>query len=180
MTRVDVALPAAPWVAVPTDGEVHRWAARTAAELCAGQEPPDALADDLVAIVERIRPLEPLACAVLVPEGVPRTVVGVLVVHQVACDDDPAAVLAEMEAESATDILPPGLGRVDLPLGPAARRHGVTAAADGTVVETVEHVVPLGGGTGLRADLSWGAVALGEELVGLADAAAAGLELVDD
>lgn len=66
------------------------------------------------------------------------------------------------------------------PLGPAARRRSVTAAADGTVVESVEHVVPPGSGTELRGDLSWVAAALGAELVALADGAAAGLQLVDD
>ncbi|MCA0144612.1 hypothetical protein [Blastococcus sp. LR1] len=179
MTRVDVDLPAGPWVQVPVAGDLGQWAERTADELCADREPPGPLAAELATIAERLQPLDPLACAVLVPETLPQTIVGVLVVHQVACAEDADAVLAELAAESAADIVSPELTRADLPLGPAARRHGVNAAADGTVVETVEHVVPLGRGTGLRIDLSWGAVALGPELVALADAAAAGLRLTD-
>ncbi|WP_147251450.1 hypothetical protein [Blastococcus sp. TBT05-19] len=180
MTRVQVSLPAAPWVPVPLEGDLREWAVRTAEELCAGKERPEDLAEQLATIAQHLQPLEPLAFAVLVPETRPQAIAGVLVVHQVACGEDPGAVLADLAAESATDIVPPELGRVDLPLGPAARRHGVTAAADGTIAETVEHVVPLGSGTGLRIDLSWGAVEHGEELVALADAAAAGLQLVDD
>jgi hypothetical protein len=163
MTHVEVDLPPGPWIAVPVEGEVAAWADRTAEELCAGKEPPDVLAAELTVMAERVRPLEPLACAVLVPEQLPQAVVGVLVVHEVTDD----LVAAELTA-------------VELPVGPAARRRAVASAADGTIVETVEHVVPLGDGRGLRVDLSWSAIALGEELVELADGAAAGLALVED
>jgi hypothetical protein len=47
-------------------------------------------------------------------------------------------------------------------------------------MEAVEHVVPLGDGTALRSALSWTAVVLGDDLVELADQAAAGLRIVED
>lgn len=176
MSRLRLDLPEAPWVEVPTDGDAQAWAAATAAELTS--DGTDALAAELAVAARHARELDAYLCAAIVPEGPAPTVTAVLVVQEVRCQDLDS-IAGELAGLTRTYLEVPAPSRVALPLGDAVRLHSVAAAPGGTVVERVEHVVPLGDGTGLRIDLSWSALALGEELVELADAVAAGLGLVE-
>ena len=178
--RVQVALPEAPWVAVPRSGDPAAWAEQEAAGITADPQEAAALAAELSVIGRQVQERESLACAALVPEQVPPSVLAVLLVEQVDCGPDLAAVTAELADDGTAHLHEPEVTEVALPLGPAVRRHALVTMPDGGVVEGVEHVVPLGDGIGLRIDLSWAALALGEELVGLADAAARGVGLTDD
>lgn len=178
--HLDVDLPPAPWVAVPVDGD-DDWARRSADELCEGSPAAEPLAAELAVALRRAAEPGVLACAVVVPEEPPQRVTAVLVVEHVACDDVEAALTALTTVGPAV-LGTPDVRRVALPLGDAVRRHVLTAEGDdgtGGVVERVEHVVPLGDGTGVRADLTWTPLALGDELVELADGVAVGLRLTE-
>lgn len=180
MTHLEVDLPDAPWVAVPLDADPAAWARATAEELCGGREESSGLAAELELAADRMRTMEALACAVVVPEEVPQEVLALLLVHQVhdVADVDSATTLLADEARE--DVREPVLSTTELPLGPAARWHTLTTGDDGFLMEAVEHVVPLGDGTALRSELSWTAVALGDELAELADLVAAGLRVAED
>lgn len=177
--RVQVALPEAPWVAVPREGDPAAWAEQEAAGITADPQEAAALAAELSVIARQVQDRQSLAGAALVPEQVPQSVLAVLLVEQVDCGPDLAAVTAELADDGTTHLHEPDVTEVVLPLGPAVRRHALVTMPDGGVVEGVEHVVPLGDGVGLRIDLSWAALAPGEELTDLADAAARGVGLTE-
>jgi hypothetical protein len=180
MPHLEVDLPPAPWVAVPLDGDPAKWARATAEELCEGREDPGALTRELELAARRVRTPDTLACAVVVPDDVPLQVLALLQVQQMGDVPDVATASALLAAEERDDVREPVLAETDLPLGPAVRWHTLTAGDDGFVMESVDHVIPLGEGTALRSELSWTAVALGEHLVELADRTAEGLRVADD
>ena len=180
VTRLEVDLPEAPWLAMPLDGDVADWARATASELREDPDEARRLAEELAAAAGGARASEPLACAVVVPVDEPAGVLALLLVHRIHEVADLDAARAVLAAERRDDVREPVLTTTELPLGPAARWHTLTTGDDGFVLEAVEHVVPLGDGTALRSELSWTAVALGDELAELADLTAAGLRVAED
>lgn len=178
MTRLQIDLPEAPWVAVPVDGADEGWAAATAAELADSPSAAGPLAAELTVVARDALALDAYACAVVVPDGPLPAVLAVLVVQQVACGDLDS-VDRELRATPRQFLRPPAVSRVELAPGEAVRLHGVVTSPGGAVVEHVEHVIPLGDGTGIRTDVSWEALALGEHLLALANATARGLRLVE-
>ena len=180
MTHLEVDLPDAPWLAMPLDGDVAAWARATAAELRDDPEEAWQLAQELEAAAGGARASEPVACAVVVPADEPAGVLALLLVHRIHEVADVDAALALLAGERRDDVREPVLTTTELPLGTAARWHTLTAGDDGFLMEAVEHVVPLGDGTALRSELSWTAVALGDELAELADLTAAGLRVAED
>jgi hypothetical protein len=180
VTQLEVDLPEAPWVAVPLDGDPSTWARATAEELCDGREDPAGLTSELELAAGSARTQEALACAVVVPEELPLGILALLVVHQVHDVPDLDSASALLAAQARDDVREPVLSTTELPLGPAARWHTLTAGEDGFVMEAVDHVVPLGDGTALRSELSWTAVVQGDDLIELADRTAAGLRVVED
>ncbi len=179
MTHLEVELPEAPWVAVPLDADPPTWARATAEELC-GAEDAGGLAAELELAADRMRASEALACAVVVPDDAPQEVLALFLVHLLDDVPDVESASALLVAEARDDVREPVLSRTELPLGPAARWHTLTAGDDGFVMEAVDHVVPLGDGTALRSELSWTAVVQGDDLAELADRTAAGLRVVED
>lgn len=177
MTHLEIDLPEAPWQVLPLDGDVDAWARTTAAELCEDPEDAEVLARELEAAASGARASDPLAGAVVVPEQEPVGVLALLIVHQLHDVPDVETATSLLAAEERDDVREPVLSTTELPLGPAARWHTLTAGDDGFLMEAVDHVVPLGDGTALRSGLSWTAVALGDELVELADLTAAGLRV---
>ncbi len=180
VTHLEVDLPEAPWVAVPPDVDPPTWARATAAELRDDPEEAGLLAEELEAAANGARASDPLACALVVPDEEPAGVLALLLVHLVHEVADVDAASALLAAEQRDDVREPVLSTAELPLGPAARWHTLTAGDDGFLMEAVEHVVPLGDGTALRSELSWTAVALGDALAELADRTAAGLRVAED
>jgi len=180
VTHLEVDLPEAPWLVVPLDDDAAAWAHTTAEELCGTPEDVEQLARELAAVADGIREGAPLACAVLVPDGDTPGVLALFVVHLVDDVPDMDSASALLAAEDRDDVREPVLSTTELPLGPAARWHTLTAGADGFVMEAVDHVVPLGDGTALRSEMSWTAVVQGDDLIELADRTAAGLRVVAD
>jgi hypothetical protein len=180
VTHLEVDLPEAPWVAVPLEGDPADWARRTAEELCGDGDDAGELARELELAASRVRTPEALACAVVVPEDVPQSVLALLLVHRMDAVPDVDAASAALTAEGRDDVREPVLSTAELPLGPAARWHTLTAGDDGFLMEAVDHVVPLGDGTALRSELSWTAVVQGDDLIELADRTAEGLRVVED
>lgn len=180
VTHLEVDLPEAPWIALPFDGDPSKWAHATAEELCEGREDSAGLRAELELAAGIVLSQEALAGAVVVPDDEPLGVLALFVVHVVDDVPDIESASALLLAETRDDVREPVLSTTELPLGTAVRWHTLTAGDDGFVMEAIDHVVPLGDGTALRAGLSWTAVVQGDDLVELADRTAAGLRVVAD
>ena len=185
MSRVEIALPEAPWLEVPRSDDPSSWAEATARALCEGEDPAHAgpLAEELAVLARAAHAPDALLVAALVElpdlEEVGPFVLASLVVSDVACPhtaDELCALLAE---RGDADVVAPTGSLLSLPAGQAARARSVRAhPGSGTVVEAVDVVLPLGDGTGVRLQLSWLALAAGEQLGALADLCAAGLRVL--
>lgn len=181
MIEVLLALPDGDWLEVLRSGDAAGWAQATAAALCAGEEPAPGLAEELEVLARGAERDDALIASALL--GLPDLeesrpyVIASLVLTEVSCGRTVSEVVAELAVPGRHDVSPAGVTVLPLPAGDAVRLHTVTAAQPGAVVEAVDVVLPLGDGTGLRLQLSWLALAAGEELAELADRCAAGLSL---
>lgn len=181
MRHLEVDLPEATWIPLPTlaGDRLDAWATATAAEVCGGEgSHAIALSEELSEFGSRVAGSQALACAVLLGGDVPH-VEALLVVDQAVHEGGAAELSAQLAAEKGRGDgdARPDTREVDLPVGRAVRLHEMTAAPDGTLIERVEHIVPLGDDTALRSELSWRSIAAGEQLSALADQVAGGLRL---
>ena len=177
--RVELELPDADWLEVPIVDDPAAWAAATGAELWVDAEGDRApFVASLEVLARKAVEHDAIACAALLPELPTPFVVATLMLTQVHCGDDAHAVAGELSTPSSYDLSKPDLQVVALPAGEAARLRTVVAEPGGAVVESVDHVLPLGDGRGVRLQLSWVALGVGDELAALADGCAAGLRLV--
>lgn len=181
-------MPEAPWLQVPVVEDPDGWGIELARQLCEGE---DVATDDLAGLAAELSVLardaaerEAVLAAGLLElpdaEGARPFVVASLVVLEVACGATVDDVVAELDVTRPEDLEVPEVRVVDLPAGQAVRLRTLTATPpDGTVVEAVNVVLPLGDGTGVSLQLSWMALAAGDVLGDLADQCAAGIRVIE-